>query len=58
MACNKTPLNYDLHPFSIDGKMDLDITFKRKMMCTPAYIKMDANEQLRVDLPPVRDRQI
>lgn len=43
---DKVPLNYDLHPFSIDGKMDLDITFKGKTMCTPVYIKMDANEQL------------
>ena len=43
---DKTPRNYDQTPFTLDGYMDLDITFKGKTMCTPVYIKADAQEQL------------
>ena len=32
--------------FKLDGKMKLDITFDGKTMCTPVYIKIDAQEQL------------
>ena len=43
---DKTPCNYDQQPFSLDGKMDLDISFDGMMMQTPVYIKLDAQEQL------------
>ena len=43
---DKTPRTYDHQPFSLDGRMDLDISFGEKTMCTPIYIKMDAHEQL------------
>ena len=43
---DKTPRNYDQRPFTLDGRMDLDIKFQGKTMCTPVYIKMDSHEQL------------
>lgn len=43
---DKTPRNYDQTPFTLDGRMDLDITFEDRTMCTPVYIKTDAHEQL------------
>ncbi len=43
---DKTPKTYDRKPFTLDGRMDLDITFTGKTMCTPVYLKMDAHEQL------------
>ena len=43
---DKTPHNYDQTPFSLDGRMDLDVTFEGVTMCTPIYIKSDAHEQL------------
>ena len=43
---DKTSRNYDQTPFTLDGRMDLDITFNGKTMCTPVYIKTDAHEQL------------
>ncbi len=43
---NKSPHTYDGQPFSLDGRMDLDISFKGKTLCTPVYIKMDAQDQL------------
>ena len=43
---DKTPHNYDRQPFSLDGRMDLDVTFQGKTICTPIYIKMDAPDQL------------
>ena len=43
---DKTPRNYDQTPFTLDGRMDLDITFNGKTMCTPVYIKTNAREQL------------
>ena len=33
-------------PFKLDGRMDLDISFNGKTMCTPVYIKMDSQEAL------------
>ena len=43
---DKTPRAYDQKPFSLDGRMDLDISFGERTMCTPVYIKMDAPDQL------------
>ena len=43
---DKTPRNYDQTPFTLDGRMDLDITFNGKTMRTPVYIKTNAHEQL------------
>ena len=43
---DKTPRNYDQTPFTLDGWMDLDLTFDGRTMCTPVYIKSDAHEQL------------
>ena len=43
---NKTPRNYDQTPFTLDGGIDLDITFEGRTMSTPVYIKSDAHKQL------------
>ena len=43
---DKTPRTYDQKPFHIDGRMDLDVTFGDRTMCTPVYIKMDVPDQL------------
>ena len=43
---DKKPRTYDQRTFTLDGRMDLDITFDGKTMCTPVYIKMDAQDQL------------
>ena len=43
---DKVPQNYDQRVFSLDGKMELDITFEGLTMKTPVYIKADAPEQL------------
>jgi len=32
---DKTPHNYDQTPFSLNGRMDLDVTFGGVKMCTP-----------------------
>ncbi|XP_065915676.1 myosin-13-like [Dysidea avara] len=40
------PRNYDGKVFTLDGKMDLKISFQGKDMTTPVYIKMDAKDQL------------
>ncbi len=42
----KTPRTYDQKPFKLDGRMDLDISFGDKTMCTPISINMNAKEQL------------
>ena len=39
---DKTPYTYDHQPFSLDGKLDLDVTFDDRTMHTSAYVKMDA----------------
>ena len=46
MNPDKIPRNYDQCPFKLDGKVKLDITFDGKTMCTPVYIKINAQEQL------------
>ena len=43
---DKVPRNYDQRPFTLHGRMDLDISFAGKTMTTPVYIKIDAKEQL------------
>ena len=43
---DKTPRNYDHTPFALDGRIDMDLTFDDKTMCTPVYIKVDAHDQL------------
>ena len=43
---DKTPRNYDWQPFSLHGRMDLDITFNDTAIKMPVYIKMDAHDQL------------
>ena len=43
---DKKPHTYDQRTFTLDGRMNLDITFNGKTMCTPVYIKMDAQDQL------------
>ena len=43
---DKVPRTYDQRPFTLDGLMDLDISFCGTTMKTPVYIKMDASESL------------
>ena len=42
----KIPHAYNQQPFSLDGRMDLEITFGDRTMKTPVYIKIDAPDQL------------
>ena len=43
---DKVPRTYDQKPFSLDGRMDLDVTFDGQTMRTPIYVKMDAHDPL------------
>lgn len=43
---DRTPYTYDRQPFSLDGKLELDITFDNCTMRTPVYVKMDAPDPL------------
>ena len=47
---DKVPYTYDQKPFKLDGKLDgkleLDITFQDKTLCTPVYLKMDTHDSL------------
>ena len=43
---DKTLRTYDMRPFTLDGQMDLDISFGERTMKTPVYIKMDATTPL------------
>ena len=36
------PSNYNLRPFLLDGKVELDVTFHGQIMRTGVYVKMDA----------------
>lgn len=45
-APDKVPRTYDQQSFTLDGRMDLDVTFDDKTMKTPVYLKMDAHDQL------------
>ena len=40
------PRAYNQQKFSLDGRMDLDVTFGETTMRTPVYIKMDAHDPL------------
>lgn len=42
---DKIPHTYNRQPFSLNGRMDLEITFGDKTMKTPVYIKIDASDQ-------------
>ena len=46
MKPDKTPRTYDQKPFTLDGRMELEVQFEDKAMHTPIYIKMDARDQL------------
>ena len=43
---DKTPWNYDHTQFTLDGQIDMDLSFDSKTMYTPVYIKADAHDQL------------
>ena len=43
---DKTPRTYDRKPFTLNGRMDLDVSFGGVTMQTPVYIKMGAPDQL------------
>ena len=43
---DKVPRTYSQERFKLDGRMDLDIIFGDKTMCTLVYIKMDAHDPL------------
>ena len=43
---DKVPYTYDQKPFKLDGKLELDITFQDKTLCTPVYLKIDAHDSL------------
>ena len=43
---DKEPVTYDGRPFTLHGRMDLDVSFKGLTMQTPVYIKLDAAEPL------------
>ena len=43
---DKVPRTYDQRPFSLDARMDLDVSYGGTTMRTPIYIKMDAPEPL------------
>ena len=42
---DKNPRNYDHTSFTLDGRIDMDVIFDGKTMCTPVYIKSDAHDQ-------------
>ena len=43
---DKQPKTYDGKPFSLDGRINLEVAFNDKVMTTTVYIKLDAKEQL------------
>ena len=43
---DKVPKTYDRKTFTLDGRIDLDLTFDDVTMNTPVYIKMDSPEPL------------
>lgn len=46
LPADKTPRTYDQRPFSLDGRVNLDIEFNEKTLNTPVYVKMNAHDQL------------
>ncbi len=51
---DKSPRAYNRQPFTLDGRMDLEIAFGERAMTTPVYIKMKAHDPrlLSVDHVP------
>ena len=45
-AADKTSYGYDNKPFTLNGRIDLDITFAECTMRTTVYLKMDAHDPL------------
>ena len=43
---DKIPRAYDQHPFNLDGRMELVLTFGEKEISKQVYIKVDAADQL------------
>jgi len=43
---DKAPVAYNQQPFKLHGQMDLNVAFGERTTVTPAYIKMDAHDQL------------
>ena len=43
---DRIPKTYDRRVFSLDGRVDLDISFNGITMCTPIYIKVEAADKL------------
>ena len=43
---DKVLKTYDQRSFTLDGRIDLDITFEGTNMKTPIYLKVDASEPL------------
>ena len=43
---DKIPKTYDRKPFTLHGKLELDIMFAERKMTTPVYVKMDPCDQL------------
>ena len=43
---DKVPHTYDQKTFTLDGYLQLDISFREKTMQTRVYVKMDAHDQL------------
>ena len=43
---DKAVFTYDNKPIRLDGRLDLEISFKGKEVHTPVYIKMDSSDQL------------
>lgn len=46
MVTDKRPHTYDWKQLTLDGRLDLDITFEDKTMTTPIYLTMDTFHQL------------
>ena len=55
---DKVPHTYDRRPFSLDGKMDMHITFCGMTMRSPVYVKHDVPEQLLLSEGVCRQLQI
>lgn len=56
---DRIPVTYDQKPFTLDGRMDLDIAFDGKTMRTAVYIKMDSRDPLLLSegrgMPPIKN---
>lgn len=45
-AADKKPRTYNRQQFTLDGRMDPDISFGDRTMCTVVYVKMDAEDPI------------